>query len=249
MIAEVIVDVANSAVDRVFEYIIPENLDVFKGARVLVPFGPRKILGYVLSIKETASTHHTLKEILAVKEDGSILPEMLKLCEFMVEKYNIKWVDALRLCISREVRNDFAKAKQILMCRVLESAELEKYLSSLPPKSQKQKDVVFSLKLAPQKKADLDKNFGTSAVSTLAKKGFVEIFEQTERRKPLANLATPKKIALNPDQAFAVENITKFLRQTYVLFGVTGSGKTEVYLNSIEKALEKAKRQFFLYQK
>lgn len=246
MIAEVIVDVANSAVDRVFEYIIPENLDVFKGARVLVPFGPRKILGYVLSIKETASTHHTLKEILAVKEEGSILPEMLKLCEFMVEKYNIKWVDALRLCISREVRNDFAKAKQILMCRVLESAELEKYLSSLPPKSQKQKDVVFSLKLAPQKKADLDKNFGTSAVSTLAKKGFVEIFEQTERRKPLVNLATPTKIALNPDQAFAVENITKFLRQTYVLFGVTGSGKTEVYLNSIEKALEKGKTAILL---
>ena len=247
MIAEVIVDVNSSAVDKVFEYIIPENLGVFKGARVLVPFGPRKILGYVLSIKQSPSTHHALKEVLAIKDGGSILPEMLELCAFMVEEYNIKWVDALRLCISREVRNETAKEKHILMCKLTDTKGLEEYITSLPAKSQKQKDVINSLKLASQKKVELEKNFGTSAVSTLIKKGFVEIFEETERRKPLATVAkTQQKVALNPDQAFAVENITKFLRQTYVLFGVTGSGKTEVYLNSIEKALERGKTAILL---
>ena len=247
MIAEVIVDVANSAVDKVFEYIIPENLGVFEGARVLVPFGPRKILGYVLSIKNSPSTHHALKEVLAIKEGGSILPEMLELCAFMVEEYNIKWVDALRLCISREVRNETAKEKHILMCKLTGAEGLEEYITSLPSKSQKQKDVINSLKLASQKKVELEKNFGTSAVSTLVKKGFVEVFEETERRKPLAlKTNQQKKVALNPDQAFAVENITKFLRQTYVLFGVTGSGKTEVYLNSIEKALERGKTAILL---
>ena len=247
MIAEVIVDVANSAVDKVFEYIIPENLGVFEGARVLVPFGPRKILGYVLSIKQSPSTHHALKEVLAIKDGGSILPEMLELCAFMVEEYNIKWVDALRLCISREVRNETAKEKHILMCKLTGAKGLEEYITSLPSKSQKQKDVINSLKLASQKKVELEKKFGTSAVSTLIKKGFVEVFEETERRKPLATVAkTQQKIALNPDQAFAVENITKFLRQTYVLFGVTGSGKTEVYLNSIEKALERGKTAILL---
>ena len=247
MIAEVIVDVNSSAVDKVFEYIIPENLGVFEGARVLVPFGPRKILGYVLSIKQSPSTHHTLKAILAIKQEGSILPEMLELCAFMVEEYNIKWVDALRLCISREVRNETAKEKHILMCKLTGTEGLEEYTTSLPAKSQKQKDVINSLKLASQKKVELEKNFGTSAVSTLIKKGFVEVFEETERRKPLAlKTNQQKKVALNPDQTFAVENITKFLRQTYVLFGVTGSGKTEVYLNSIEKALERGKTAILL---
>ena len=247
MIAEVIVDVANSAVDKVFDYLIPKNLEVFKGARALVPFGPRKILGYVLSIKSSPTTHHTLKPILAVKQEGSILPEMLELAGFMVEQYNIKWVDALRLCLTKEVRNDTTKAKNVLVCKVVESPELTTYLSALPLKSQKQKDVVLSLKLGPQKKAELEKNFGASAISTLVKKGFVEVFEETERRKPL-NILNQNflRAKLNSDQAFAVENITKFLRQTYVLFGVTGSGKTEVYLNSIEKALENGKTAILL---
>ena len=247
MIAEVIVDVSSSAVDKVFDYIIPENLDVFRGARVLVPFGPRKILGYVLRIKDLPSTSHKLKEILNVKKGGYILPEMLELCAFMVEKYNIKWVDALRLCITKEVRSDQAKPKKVLVCRLNESANLDTYLALLPAKSQKQKEVIHSLKLSSQKKSDLEKNFGASAVSTLIKKGFVEVFEETERRKPFSvetkNFIKPQ---LNADQKFAIANITRFERKTYLLFGVTGSGKTEVYLNCIEKTLEMGKTAILL---
>ena len=106
MIAEVIVDVAVSQVDKVFEYAVPPDFDLQIGMRVLVPFGNRTLDGFVLNLKETSKFPlKNLKSILKIKSPKpEISKEMLALCEFMVEKYNIKKVEALRLFISAEVR-------------------------------------------------------------------------------------------------------------------------------------------------
>lgn len=246
MIAKIIVDVAQSAVDKIFEYNIPPHLPIKKGDWVIVPFGPRKLGGFVLEISQTATTHHTLKDVLAIKQGGKILPEMLELCKFMVEQYNIKMVDGLRLCLSSEVRSEKIHEKTVLMCQLAKDFDADKYLEKLPARSQKQREVIEFLATKAEKKSTLEKLFGASAIKTLLQKGAIEVFEVQQNRPPLALETTKKQIALNPDQALAVDKITAFKRQTFVLFGVTGSGKTEVYMNVIEHALEQNKTAILL---
>ena len=113
MIAEVIVEVSNAEVDKVFDYKIPnffagKNL---RGYRVLVPFGPRKIEGYIINQKkESKVAPEKLKEILKVIDENQvILPEMLDLMKFMVDKFYLKKVDILRLFIPSEMRGNKVK--------------------------------------------------------------------------------------------------------------------------------------------
>ena len=246
MIAKIIVDVANSAVDRIFEYNIPAHLQVKKGDWVVVPFGPRKLGGFVLEISQNATTHHALKDIIAIKKGGKILPEMIELCKFMVEKYNIKMVDGLRLCLSSEVRSESIHEKTILMCRIAEKFDVGAYIDALPARSQKQRAALEFLAKGEEKKSALENLFGISAIKTLLQKGAIEVFEVQQNRAPLTLSTQKKKVDLNPDQALAVENISAFKRQTFLLFGVTGSGKTEVYMNVIDRALEQGKTAILL---
>lgn len=247
MIAEVIVDVSSSNVDKVFEYAIPPHLSVKEGQRVVVPFGPRVVGGYVLRIKNTKTTSHNLKNIYSVKPNGHILPEMLKLAEFMVEKYNLKTVDALRLFITSELRSGKVKAKEITVLHLAENTDIDDYINRLPSRSEKQKLVLETLRNGQQPKSVITQKFGESAVLTLIKKGIIICEKQTKNRKPLGlTLPEKKQILLNTDQSLAIKEITKFERQTFALLGVTGSGKTEVYLHAIEKALEKGKTAILL---
>ena len=113
MIAEVIVEVSSAEVDKVFDYKIPEFLrgENIVGYRVLVPFGSRKIEGYIIKQKDFSElTEDKLKEIIKlIDEKPVILPEMISLMNFMTEKFHLKRVDVLRLFIPAEMRGDRIK--------------------------------------------------------------------------------------------------------------------------------------------
>ena len=98
MIAEVIVDIANSKLDKIFDYKITTQ-DVFLGSRVIVPFGNRKIEGYVIKIKETSSFEYSkLKSILRAVDNIPILTnEFIDLANFMHDKYHVSMASILRL--------------------------------------------------------------------------------------------------------------------------------------------------------
>ena len=243
MIAEVIVEVSSSNVDKIFDYLVPPFLTIEKGSRVLVPFGPRKIIGYVLDIKEKSRlSPNKLKAILEVKPQGKILPEMLKLFNFMVKKYNIKNVDALRLFVSNEVRKEAAKEKFVSVCYLCEE-KLGEYNKKMTDKALA---VVGLLKTKPQPKPELTKTFGASTVNTLEKHGIILTKQQRVIRTPITMHIEKKSVSLNPDQQNAVKNISQAQNKTFVLFGVTGSGKTEVYMNVIENVLSQNKTAILL---
>ena len=105
MIAEVIVDISNSEVDRIFDYFF-ESADVKKGSRVSVPFGNRKIEGYVIGIKsDTLVPKDKLKAVCETLDDRPVIgEEMLELMRFMCERYHLRVVDALRLFIPSQMR-------------------------------------------------------------------------------------------------------------------------------------------------
>ncbi|MBQ4535884.1 MAG: primosomal protein N', partial [Clostridia bacterium] len=249
MIAEVIVDVAVSQVDKVFEYAVPPDFDLQIGMRVLVPFGNRTLDGFVLNLKETSKFPlENLKAILKIKSPKpEISKEMLALCEFMVEKYNIKKVEALRLFISAEVRSGKVKPKSLIYLALNPNLPLENYKKTLKRITEKQAKLLEFLEKNPLNlQSELRTEFGASVVDKFKKEGLLLTKEINVDRRPDAMKIEKKKVILNPEQQKAVDAISTFEPKTYVLFGVTGSGKTEVYLTLIEKALEKGKSAILL---
>ena len=103
MIAQVIVDISNSEVDRVFDYSIDDFPDAKEGFRVMVPFGRMNIEGYIVQLKDrTDCPPEKLKKIASVLDPYPVInEELMQVCRFMVDKYHLRMVDVLRLCLPR----------------------------------------------------------------------------------------------------------------------------------------------------
>ena len=112
MYAEIMVDVANSEVDRKFDYYF-EGGNVFVGSRVIVPFGVRKINGVVVKIKDDTDFDKTkIKSIIGVSEDiPALTEESLKTAEFIQKRYHVTRALALRLFLPSEMRRDAVSEK------------------------------------------------------------------------------------------------------------------------------------------
>ena len=121
MIAEVIVDVKSSELDRIFDYKITAQ-GVSCGSRVIVPFGNRKIEGFVINVKEKSDYPvEKLKGIIRVVEEiPALSEECLSLAKFMKEKYHTSMALILRLFLPSEMRNGKVRSKMInfsLFCK------------------------------------------------------------------------------------------------------------------------------------
>ena len=138
MFAEIIIDQDAIALDRVFEYIIPDDLDVSIGMRVYVPFGKRILQGYIINIKDSCEyDKNKLKPIISKIEDFSaIKPEMLELMKFMAKKNHLKLASILRLFLPAEMRE--GKVKELFETFYCINNEVD---ISLSKSAKKQKSV------------------------------------------------------------------------------------------------------------
>ena len=247
MIAEVIVDVLSSEVDKVFDYKIPSScLNLTPGYRVLVPFGNRKIEGYVMSLKQnTDCPEDKLKSIISILDDKPlIIPEMIELIKFMKEKLYLRIIDGIRLIVPSQVRNkvNFKVERNIL----LKDDKYEDYLAKLSKRNKNIPLMCHFLKEVGKCKYNvLVKKFGSANVSQLLKDGIV-IEEKTRVNRLEHTDKISQSINLTKIQKNAVEDILNSKNKPIVLFGVTGSGKTEVYMHVIEKVLNQGKGALML---
>ncbi len=245
MIAEVIVDVATSEIDRVFDYEVG-LLQVHVGHRVLVPFGKKFIEGFVIGLKDRSSFNGNLKSIVKVLDEYvTVNEELLSLMDYMTKKYNLRKIDVLRLFIPPRLRG--GKIKELTKNYVTLNSEIpyEDMVSTISARAKSQLAVLEYLKDKGEWQANLNKTFSPSAVNVLAARGYLVVESVRVERKPDVIKAENKEKELTQSQKDAADKILAD-NSIKLLYGVTGSGKTEVYLHCIKKVLKKGKTAIML---
>ena len=242
MIAEIVVDITTSMLDRIFGYEVPENLEVSVGDRVLIPFANRKVQGYVINLKQTSGYDKSkLKQIISKLDAQPLLSQNnLRLCFFMKENFFLRLIDVIKLCLPPLVVSGKVKDK------------IQEYIflkdDSYITKNQKQLEIILFLReKGEEKKEILVNKFSLSSLKTLIKNNVIGVRSEKKNRIPKSQFSVEKKeIILNHQQQEAVDRITRSKYNTFLLHGVTGSGKTEVYINVIKNALKEGKTAIML---
>ncbi len=244
MIARVSLEIA---LRKEFDYSIPAELagQIDVGSRVQVPFGPRKILGVVTAVAEE-SGHANLKPILKVIGAQTLVtPKVLKLARWIGEYYCCAPEIALKSVLPEAVRKEDAGWRERLFVRALTvSGEFPK----LPKRQQDVWNIIEERRELPLVELlELTKTTAAT-VRKLEDRGLVSIVNEISERDPYARetILPTQNIVLNPAQAQALGEITKAMdtensSHTFLLHGVTGSGKTEIYLQALAHALEQGK--------
>ena len=242
MVAEVVVDVSNSEVDRVFDYLIPDDTCVERGMRVAVNFAGRDTEGFVVAVKEhTDYTGGKMKAITRVLDDEIlVIPELFPLAEFMRKRYHLRYADVLRLFVPSVLRS--GKTKPLFESRVI--LKDGDFIPSV--RAVKQLEALNFLKTyGVEKLSVMRARYGASAVNVLIQKGVFGIVSSRAIRKPFSDTQEEVKVELLPQQRVAV-NAIEDGEGVFLLHGVTGSGKTEVYMHLIRRNLDRGKSAIML---
>lgn len=244
MIIGVLVELSNKNIDRVFDYNVPDTfLDKIKlGIRVKVPFGRMELEGFVVEIKN--NTDVLVKDILDVVDDEVILnEELLELGKKMQEDTLSTLISCYQVMLPKalKAKNGTTINKKLDTYYHLNDNEVDYSKLTL-----KQMEIV---KVCLEKKNVIRKELvgiSSSSLNTLVKKGIL-IEEQVDHYRVSYNEKMEVKKELTIDQRKVVDEVLKNPSyDTYLLYGVTGSGKTEVYMELIEDALKKNKTSIVL---
>ena len=265
MIAEIIINRSAKRLNRTFDYNIPKELEelIMIGSTVIVPFGKSAegkgtnlAEGYVVGIKE--NTTYEVKDIVKIKHN--LTEKQIELAQWMAKRYFCNVSDCIKQMLTPGTKaKDENKNVQdktinaVYLKKDIEEIEFDIEMQKI--KSEKQKKVLQFLKdnegvTVPEIETYTG---GTRAiVKTLEKNGYVEIIEKKIERDPLASKKIEKteNLKLTLEQQMAFDEISEKMDQEqyerFLIYGVTGSGKTEIYLQLIGKVMEQNKTSIIL---
>lgn len=253
MIAEVIIESSVKQLNRVFDYEIPAGLNVDVGSRVCVPFGNKKEAedGIVIAIKE--KSEYKVKEIVAL-QDEQIKDEYIELAKWMGKRYFCNVAECLKLMLppGRTSKNVAARVndKTINVFSINKSREdIQSDLENNVIKTEKQRNVLeYLIDNCNSTMQDIEMftDATLAVVNALVKKKYVKKEAKKVERNPFIHKVSVKTVdySLTDEQQFAFDSIGN--NGEYLLYGVTGSGKTEIYLQLIERTLAKGKSSIML---
>ena len=259
-IARVMVDIAHTNVDRTFDYRIPPRLlaDVRAGMRVFVPFGAgnRPTEAFVVEVRSSTDVPaDKLKRVAScIDAYPALWPEQIALARFMQARYGCLFVEALRLMMPSQLRGRQVEGRQCVTVALAVGAERAREESAAMQRRAPLQARVLELlaDVAPVSLSDLEaiEKGGAAAARALEKKGLVRRESVRVARRPYAALRgdSRPRPALNPRQQEAVDTMCGALDGggEFLLFGVTGSGKTEVYMHVIEQSRKRGRSALVL---
>ena len=246
MIAKVLVEINNINVDKTFDYIVPfKYIEKIKiGMRVKVPFASRELEGFVLDLVNSTDDNYELKEIISIVDAEPILNnELLHLGKFMSKKYFSTLISCYQTMLPKALK---AQNKTTINKKMIKYVEL--CSNSFPKLKPNQEKIVEYLRINGKVKKEEVNKISVSGVNTLIKNGIIIESLIEEYRLVTKDINKEKEtFKLTVEQQ---EAKNKILSQTqssvFLLHGVTGSGKTVVYMEIVEEMLNRGKDSIFL---
>ena len=268
LIAEVIINSNVKNLNKTFDYLVPMEMEdkISIGSRVLVQFGNKKALeeGFVVGFKDKSEFEAKLKEISKVEDKLYLSKENIELAKWMANRYFCNVSDCIKLMLppgktTKQQDKRINDKTQNFVYLAKEIDEINEDIESKKIKSDKQ---IRALKFLIN---NISTNTGISSVDlqlfadvslailkTLEKNGYIEIVEKEVERNPFLHKVVQKttNLELTEEQQDAFEKVNASLQigeyDEFLLFGITGSGKTEIYIRLIEEALKLGKSSIML---
>lgn len=249
MYIDVLTQIGAKSVSETFSYHVPSLLesDIKVGIRVKIPFGKMELEGFVLGISHSSNYDKSkIKDIICVVDKEPVLnEEMLLLGKYMSDSLLCSLTSSYQVMLPRalkaEVNSNIKIKYDKYLHRIKSIDEIDKYISKCKYESQ------INL-LCRLKEGDVLITRMSSSINTIIKNGYASIIYEECKRYKYDGLSNYKRVSLTDKQRMVSDSITSSFNtsNTFLLYGVTGSGKTEVYMDVIEKSLKMGKSAIML---
>ncbi len=250
MYAECLIEYPTKKIDKYFTYLVPFKLQniIIKGMKVHLPFGNKIIQGFVINVKDKYEDNYELKEIIDIVDNELILnDELMDLGLYIKDKTLCPLITAYQAMLPTSLKisdkkTDYNFYKNYLSLNKTKE-EVNKFLESYNKNNDQRrllKDLLINDKV-------LKSNYNSYSVKALKEKQLIKEDKVLEYRINKENDHKLIKNVLNEEQQKAFDIITKTNNhEIFLLEGITGSGKTEVYLNVINEVIKKGKTAIML---
>ena len=259
MYADIIVDISHENLDKTYQYAIPDALleKAKVGALVKVPFGRgnRFIKGYIVNITDVPNWEPAkIKPIAEVEENGLVIEsQLIQLAYWIKDNYGSTMNDALKTVIPVKQKVKAKEKKQVKL--IVSGAAARQYLGEYKRKKHTGKvrllEALMEYGILDSEVIRSKLNVSRETIKSLERDGLIEVITEQLYRNPVQNYEQKKSnICLNNTQQRIVDEVAadyrSGIRKTYYVHGITGSGKTEVYMEVIAQVVAEGKQVIML---